>query len=128
VILQTYQPDHFAIQSASRHDYESFSRLELKNRADLGYPPYKKLVRLVYRDVNSTRAERETRRMAGLIASIVKDKQRRIDLVGPAPCFFSRIRGHYRWQILLRGEDPATVIPMETGRGWSVDVDPVSLL
>jgi primosomal protein N' (replication factor Y) len=128
VILQTYQPDHYAIQSASRHDYESFSRLELKNRADLGYPPYKKLVRLVYRDVNSTRAERETRRMAGLIASIVKDKQRRIDLIGPAPCFFSRIRGHYRWQILLRGEDPATVIPMETGRGWSVDVDPVSLL
>jgi primosomal protein N' (replication factor Y) len=128
VILQTYQPDHYAIQAAGKHDYDAFSKQELRHRAELGYPPYNQLVRLVYRDVRSANAEREAIRMTSLIRNVINEKQRRVDLVGPAPCFFSRIRGHYRWQILLRGEDPASVIPTETGRGWSVDVDPVSLL
>jgi primosomal protein N' (replication factor Y) len=128
VILQTYQPDHYAIQAAGKHDYATFSQLELHHREALGYPPYKRLVRLVYRDVNATRAERETRRMATVIASLAEERQLPVDLVGPAPCFFSRIRGHYRWQILLRGEQPASLIPSETGRGWGIDVDPVSLL
>lgn len=128
VILQTYQPEHYAIAAASRHDYQAFSAQELRYRSELGYPPFKRLVRLVYRDVNSRRAEGEAGRMAGLIGNRIKEGERSVDIIGPAPCFFSRIRGHYRWQILLRGDKPADVIPTELARGWGVDVDPVSLL
>ncbi len=128
VILQTYQPDHYAIRAASTHDYDSFSSQELRHRADLGYPPFSRLVRMVYRDVSAPRAEREAGRMATAIANYIRENERNIDLVGPAPCFFSRIRGQYRWQILLRGEDPAAVVPEEQPRGWGIDVDPVSLL
>jgi primosomal protein N' (replication factor Y) len=50
-------------------------------------------------------------------------------MIGPAPCFIERIRGRYRWQIVLRGPDPARVVAgLPLPIGWQVDVDPVSLL
>ena len=61
---------------------------------------------------------REIRRM-GLAA----------DLIGPVPCFFSRVRGRYRWQIVIRGPDPTLLLrKVALPWGWQVDVDPVSLL
>jgi primosomal protein N' (replication factor Y) len=128
VILQTYEPDHYAIQAAGDHDYDAFAAQELRYRAELGYPPFKRLVRMIYRDVSATRAEQEVNRVAGQISHIILENDRKIDLVGPAPCFFNRIRSHYRWQILLRGEDPAAVLPVGLPQGWGIDVDPVSLL
>ncbi len=128
MILQTYQPDHYAIRAAGSHDYQAFSQEELRHRAELGYPPFKRLVRMVYRDVNAARAEREAKRMAGALTNLIRENERKLDLVGPAPCFFRRIRGRYRWQIVLRGENPASILPEEQPQGWAIDVDPVNLL
>ncbi|MCK4741214.1 MAG: hypothetical protein KAS80_02920, partial [Anaerolineales bacterium] len=58
----------------------------------------------------------------------IQSTDQKIDLIGPAPCFFKRIRGQYRWQIILRGSDPASVIPDEFSKGWSINVDPINLL
>lgn len=128
VILQTYQPDHYAVTSASNHNYQSFYARELKNRKELGYPPFRRLVRLVYRDVSSSRAETVARQTAATIKTSIHRNQQPLDLIGPAPCFFSRIRGHYRWQLVLRGENPSEAVPPELGQGWGIDVDPVNLL
>jgi primosomal protein N' len=49
-------------------------------------------------------------------------------LIGPVPCFYRRIRGEYRWQIVIRSADPRPLIPIELDTAWTVDVDPVSLL
>jgi primosomal protein N' (replication factor Y) len=50
-------------------------------------------------------------------------------LLGPAPAFFERYRGYYRWQLLLRAPDPAFVLRgMDIPFGWRIDIDPVSLL
>jgi primosomal protein N' (replication factor Y) len=50
-------------------------------------------------------------------------------MIGPVPCFFRRVQGRYRWQIVLRGVDPAALLqPVALPRGWRVDVDPTSLL
>ena len=52
-----------------------------------------------------------------------------VDMIGPVPCFFSRVQGRYRWQIVLRGADPAALLrQLALPRGWRVDVDPTSLL
>ena len=52
-----------------------------------------------------------------------------IELVGPAPMFFARIRGRYRWQIVLRGSDPARLLAdLPLPQGWVVNVDPMTLL
>jgi len=52
-----------------------------------------------------------------------------IGLIGPAPAFFARLRGQYRWQVIVRGNDPAVLLrDVRLPLGWRVDVDPVSLL
>ncbi len=131
VIVQSYRPDHYVVQAAARHDYAGFFARELAFRREHGYPPLRRLARLLLRDTRLERVRQESRRMAellrqrltalGLVGSA--------DLLGPAPAFFERHRGHYRWQLLLRAPDPAAVLRgLEIPLGWHVDIDPLSLL
>ncbi len=59
VVLQSYQPDHYVIQAASRHDYESFYQNELAQRSALGYPPFSQLIRLEYRSLKQKKRGRK---------------------------------------------------------------------
>jgi primosomal protein N' (replication factor Y) len=129
VILQTFQPEHYVIQAAAGHDYAAFYARELDNRRQLGYPPFSHLVRMEYRHVQSARAESETRELAAKIAGWIKDEDRReTTLIGPTPCFFSRLNGLYRWQVILRGPNPSSLLQEKNLAGWRVEVDPLSLL
>jgi primosomal protein N' (replication factor Y) len=128
VILQTYQPDHYAIQSAQEHDYHEFYRRELSYRKSLRFPPFTRLARMLYRDLSAQRAQEEAEHMAGVLQARIRDQRRMADLIGPAPCFFRRLRGNYRWHIILRSADLTGLVPDDLPEGWIVDVDPVSLL
>jgi primosomal protein N' (replication factor Y) len=129
VILQTYTPDHYAIQAAAKHDYAEFFAREMRYRKDLGYPPFRRLMRMVYRHPDSTRAEAEANIVARqLLARIKDEKVAATDLAGPAPCFFGKIAGDYRWQIVVRGPDPAALARGKVFKGWYIDVDPMSTL
>jgi primosomal protein N' (replication factor Y) len=130
VIIQTYAPQHFCIQAASRHDYEGFYQQELSFRREQGYPPFSRLVRLLFAHASASRCEEESEKLQRLLT----DQVRRLGLpdvsvIGPAPCFFARVRGRYRWQLVLRGANPLRLLErVSLGLGWQVDVDPVSLL
>jgi primosomal protein N' (replication factor Y) len=63
-----------------------------------------------------------------LRARIVEQERLETSLIGPVPCFFAKIRGRYRWQIVVRGPHPAALIDFPIPEGWQVDVDPVELL
>jgi primosomal protein N' (replication factor Y) len=128
VILQTYQPDHYAVKAASRHDYRAFYDQELAFRKQLSYPPFTHLVRLLHKANTAQAAEREAGRMAQNLRTAALESGETLDLIGPAPCYFERIRGLYHWHLILRGADPLRWIPEELPDDWSVDVDPVSLL
>ncbi len=128
VILQTYQPEHYAIQAASHHDYGAFYRQELSHRRQLNYPPFRRLTRLVYRHVSVEAAETEATRVANLVQSAIASTDAKAELIGPTPCFFRRERGQFRWQIVIRAADPAPLIPKDLPDNWVVDVDPVTLL
>ncbi len=128
VVLQTYHPEHPAIIAASGHDYQSFYRIELEARRALGYPPFRRLVRLVIAAGSAAGAESEARRLTGRLRSAVQQQAAQVEVIGPTPCFQARVRGRTRWQVLLRGADPAAAVPDDLPDGWSVDVDPVSLL
>ncbi len=129
VILQTYLPGHYAIQAASRHDFSGFLRQELAHRRRLGYPPFSRLARLELRDANPQRAEREAARMGRQVSAwLVEGDFRATSIIGPAPCFFSRQNGLYRWQIILRGPDPAAVLRGRDLGEWRAQIDPLSLL
>ena len=128
VILQTYQPDHYAIQAAAEHNYQSFYQQELRYRKQLGYPPFQRLARLVYRHISESTAEAEAKRLAGVLRVKIDAAEMQADLIGPGPPFFRKVRGQYRWQIVIRAADPTLLIPEELPENWTVDIDPVSLL
>ena len=129
VILQTFLPEHYVIQAASHHDYQAFYRQELEYRRELHYPPFSRLVRLEYRHRDPERAEDTANAMASQIQTWLHEEDRReTELVGPVPCFFSRIGGLYRWQLVLRGPDPASLLRGRPLGEWRVEVNPPSLL
>lgn len=129
VILQSFHPDHYVLQAAAKHDYSGFMQQELAYRRQLGYPPYGQLIRLLYRDRQADKAEAEALRLGAEInAKIISQNRRATEIIGPAPAFYSRLDGWYRWQIILRGPDPATILADHKLRNWQVEVNPQSLL
>ena len=85
---------------------------------------------MVYRHSNAVRCEEEADKLYGLLRhKIARLGLAGVDLFGPAPCFRQRLRGKYRWQIVVRAADPRTLLAdMVFPLGWQVDIDPVSLL
>jgi primosomal protein N' (replication factor Y) len=136
VVLQTFMPDNYAIQAAAGHDYAGFYQRELAERRKLGYPPFSRLLRLEYRHPEADQAEKEARRMAAQVQRWIHEGSfAATTMIGPAPCFYARQAGLYRWQIVLRGPEPLRVIQSQTdlrqrsGTGaWRIEVDPVNLL
>jgi len=130
VIIQTYCPDNYAIQSAAKHDYLGFYNQEIEYRRRHDYPPFSQFIRLVYAHTNNDLCRREAERMS---QAILNEKARKgitnLSLIGPVPAFAARVRGRYRWQIILRGGDLAQVLSqMALPQGWTVDVDPVGII
>ena len=130
VILQTFDPDHYVIQAASQHDYSGFYREELVYRQELVYPPYSKLIRLEVRSRNPEEAEAKARAYGSLLDEwISAEGYQGTKLVGPVPAYFTRIRGEYRWQILLKGPDPIKLFRGHPpGPDWTVEVNPPVIL
>jgi primosomal protein N' (replication factor Y) len=129
VILQTFQPENPVIRRAVGHDFSGFYADELQNRRQLGYPPFARLVRLERREQDPARAEEEARKMAAQLR-VWMEREGRIqtEMIGPLPCPFPKMAGFYRWQIVLRGPDPAGLLKDKPLAGWRVEVGPVSLL
>ena len=129
VIMQTFMPEDYAIQFAAQHDVNGFYERELEYRRRLGYPPYAKLARLEYRHADPARAEEESQKTADrLRIKIEAEGLRQTELIGPVPSFFSKVDGIYRWQIILRGADPAGLVRDMKLKDWRIEIDPISLL
>jgi primosomal protein N' (replication factor Y) len=136
VVIQTYRPEHHAIQAAARHDYAAFYARELAFRREHLYPPVRRLARLIFWEKNEQKAKRECERMAailrvraGQLAGQLAPQAGLFDVMGPAPAFFERFRGSYRWQILVSAPDPAAFLRgIDIPFGWRVDVDPAGVL
>lgn len=129
VVMQTFQPGSAVIQAAARHDFEGNYRMELTQRERLGYPPFGRLVRLEIRDQDAGRAEAVARKLADqLSAWIQSEKRTETSLIGPVPAFFSKLDNVYRWQVIVRGPDPVSLLRGRIPDGWRVEVEPISLL
>jgi primosomal protein N' (replication factor Y) (superfamily II helicase) len=129
VVLQTYQPDHYAIQNASRHDLAGFYSAEIEQRRRLHYPPFTRLARLLFLDTKEERCRAEAEKLQRAIQGRIEQENFGASSVGGAlPCYFARENGVYRYQVILRSPDPAKVLrglPLGTCR---VQIDPVDLL
>ncbi len=129
VILQTFVPEHYAIQAASKHDVNGFYEQELNYRKQLSYPPFTKLARLEYRHADPVKAEEESQKTASKLKAIIQTEGRhQTELIGPVPSFFAKVDGLYRWQIIVRGPDPASLLRYIKLNDWRIEIDPISLL
>jgi primosomal protein N' (replication factor Y) len=130
VYIQTYDPEAAPIVAAAAHDYRAFYEHEIAHRLRAGYPPFRRLARLVHRDRRHEEGLGEASRVAAdLRAERDASGSSEPDVLGPTPAVIPRVRGEYRWQIVLRGRDPGALAQrVRLGRGWSVDIDPVDLL
>ena len=130
VIVQSYNPEHYAVVCAARHDFRAFYDEEIALRRQLENPPFSRLARLVYAGTGSSQCQEEAERMHRLLVE-ERDSWGMADvsLIGPAPAYVSRVRGRYRWHIIVKGQDPARLLSqVPIPLGWAVDIDPVSLL
>jgi primosomal protein N' (replication factor Y) len=132
VVVQTYVPEHYALRAAQEHDYVAFYREEISFRQQAGYPPFSRLVRFVYASSSSAACQRVAGELAALLqAAAQQHGGTDWGIIGPAPAFLQRMRGRWRWHLLLRAADPLPVLAAldaEALRGWTVDVDPVYVL
>ena len=119
---------------ASEQDYASFYEQEAAFRRVQRMPPYTRLLRLIYTHFDPVRSQREAERLGRLLRKERSDwAMTEVDVLGPAPAYNSRVRGRYRWHILLRGQEPRLLLDRVLDKaalrdGWVVDVDPVSVL
>ncbi len=101
VVIQTYNPDHYAVRTASMHDYESFYREEIKIRMAMKYPPFGDIIRVMTADVNEGIAGSCARSFCDEIkARFGQEAEGR--LLGPKAAHILKIKGRYRYQVLIK--------------------------
>ena len=129
VVIQTYNPDHYAVLAAAEQNYDQFFEKEMNLRKELSAPPFSKYIRLLYLDRNMDRCEREAKRFAQRLNTVANQwGLNDIDILGPAPAYPTRQRGLYRWSIMLRGVKPKLLLDkIYIPQGWLIDVDPQSM-
>ncbi|MBN1230860.1 MAG: primosomal protein N' [Anaerolineales bacterium] len=129
VILQTFEPANYVIQTASRHDFNAFFQEEIRLRQKINYPPFSHLARLETRAPESLQAEKRANILADRIQQILLQYPGKWQLIGPAPGFYEKVNNQYRWQIILKGQDPLPLlILLGSLPDWHIEVNPQSLL
>jgi primosomal protein N' (replication factor Y) len=103
VIIQTLNPEQYAITYAKDHNYLGFYNEEMSTRRELSYPPFSKMVKF---RISSTKEER-VKKCAALLGEIARKivQKYNITVMGPAEAPIVKIKGRYRWHMLLRGKD-----------------------
>lgn len=151
VFVQSYTPEHYSIIHASKHDYVSFIRDELKHRRVLQYPPYCRLILvtfsheqlplLVRAAENYTKLLKEQAHKQGMLGSLDKFSANAMDVLGPVASPMPRLKNRYRFQCMVkwRGDIDATRLVRDIARQMeqdfqgkdlliSIDVDPQMLM
>lgn len=127
VIIQTYNPEHYAIEAASRHDYKTFYEKEIKVRQELLYPPFSKIIRLKLSHENREICLKEIATLEEKLRTEAK-KQKSEDIrIAAFPSIIPKLHGKYHFEILIRGNHPENLLKnLVISQPWSIDVDPLN--
>ncbi len=137
VIIQTWMPEHPSIRFAQKHDFLSFFEHEKRCREEFHYPPYRFLVNIIIRSHDEKKAY--------LFAREIRDALREecsplpeVEIIGPAPLPFYKLRGHFRWHVMLKIPKELSLSPKiyellmglkkPSGVAFQLDVDPLNIL
>jgi primosomal protein N' (replication factor Y) (superfamily II helicase) len=132
VVIQTFHPEHYAIQAALSGDDDAFLAEEMRFRRVFHYPPFTRMAQLLVHDRNRDRAHAAIEDLAAALAQ--HPASRALRLTGPAPAPFERLRGEWRYQLLVRGAWSdvhrllSEALPKAPAYDLTVDIDPQQLL
>jgi primosomal protein N' (replication factor Y) len=136
VFVQTFQPEHLAIQLAARHDYDGFAKDELASRQARGYPPYGRLARIIVRSQSRQKAAEGIQVIAGRVAEPARIAG--IAMLGPQPCPIAKLTRYWRFHLLLKARTAKALLHLwdvtrkdlvaPPGTQMAIDVDPQSTL
>jgi primosomal protein N' (replication factor Y) len=139
VLIQTCTPEHAAIAAAVTGDATGWAAMELIQRREAGYPPFTRLVTLLFTGKQEEQVESAAESCADAIRADASACE--VSLLGPAPQMLARLKGRWRWHLLLKGDRGAAVRKIaDKGLAWAesrgrpaairvqADVDPVELL
>lgn len=142
VLVQTYQPEHHVFQMVQTQDFVGFYARELETRRALGYPPFTRLALVRVSGPGEAAVTQEARRLTTALKKLVNQDDHlrsRVQVLGPAPAGLSRLKGRYRWQLLLKSYGrPALLATLQhLRRLWdppprahldlTLDIDPANL-
>jgi primosomal protein N' (replication factor Y) len=144
VIIQTFNPEHYAIATAKEHDYDSFFQKEKELREQLGYPPFSYLACLRFKGNDKKMTSEMVQSMGQEIRGVLRKWPKRgkeIQVLGPAEAPLAKLKGKYRWQILIKSkraellhyflrevEGLSSKILGGSGVSLIIDVDPYQML
>ncbi|HEX5323730.1 MAG TPA: primosomal protein N', partial [Capsulimonadaceae bacterium] len=140
VLVQTFDPENESIQQAAAHDYVRFYFQEISQRRDLRYPPFASLANVVASDEDEERAVHAAECAAQEVLRAFNEEEgcENAQVLGPVACPLSRLRGRYRWHVLVRCDKKAALlavlrralarIPVSERHGLTLDIDPLSML
>jgi primosomal protein N' (replication factor Y) len=137
VLIQTYYPEHYAIQDAVKQDYPSFFEREMHFRRMMAYPPLTSLANVIVRDVDLEKAIRFSRKLSEYFSP---HDGRTVRILGPATAPLARLKKEHRFQFLLKSPKRSILTKLLSGAmtfseaqgipqtAVLVDMDPLSLL
>ncbi len=104
VVLQTYATELPALKLAQNHDYLAFATAELASRNELKYPPYSQIIRIVLAGAQADAVEASCEKLAEELTNFIGDEipPEQLSLLGPAPCLLERLRGAWRFHLLVK--------------------------
>ncbi len=140
VIVQTFSPEHPAIQAASRHDYDLFAQNEMQNRRKFNYPPLGSVARIIFRGPVEQTTESFAESFVGQLEATRTAMAAEVRILGPAPPPIAKLRGKFRFHVLLQSTDAAVLgetirrtvanftIPAKEEIQYVIDIDPMDML
>jgi primosomal protein N' (replication factor Y) len=141
--MQTYHPEHYLFKYLLQHDYLGFFAQEIRMRREFGYPPFSRLINVLFQGNRESGVKQVAESAAeGLRGALITGSARSpLEILGPVPAPIEKIRGKYRYHLLLKGEDSRAVhragaFIQQFERQWTrgrgvqiiLDVDPVDML
>lgn len=105
VIIQTFNPQHYALKHAQNHDYKAFYEEEIEFRKALSYPPFGRIINLRLSSVKKDTLTEEAHRLGKIAKKLSAHYGNTAEIIGPAESPLAKIRGRFRWQMLIKGKD-----------------------
>ena len=107
MFIQTALPNHYAIETATEHDFVRFATREVEARREPAYPPFSRLLNVIVSGTDERATQEAAVAAADWVTGLLAARRvRGVALVGPAPCPIDRIRGRWRWHFILRSGSP----------------------